>query len=125
MLEQTTTELESKHKLAETRSWKLLVAAIGAELEAFLKGKQILEAALASVDGDTSSDEHRGASNSSGHLEGAQTPKGSKHDDGEAIRDLDKAFASKHPTASISDTDTEDDGPDPELLVSHQDTDTD
>ncbi|THV97123.1 hypothetical protein D6D27_02293 [Aureobasidium pullulans] len=125
MLEQTTTELESKHKLAETRSWKLLVAAIGAELEAFLKGKQILEAALASVDGDTSSDEHRGASSSSGHLEGAQTPKGSKHDDGEAIRDLDKAFASKHPTASISDTDTEDDGPDPELLISHQDTDTD
>jgi len=125
MLEQTTTELEGKHKLAEARSWKLLVAAIGAELEAFLKGKQILEAALASVDGDSSLDEQRGASSSSGHLEGAQTPKGSKHDDGEAIRDLDKAFAAKRPTASISDTDTEDDGPDPELLVSHQDTDTD
>jgi hypothetical protein len=124
MLEQTTTELESKHKLAEERSWKLLVAAIGAELEAFLKGKQILEAALASVTGDTILEETRGTASSSGQLEGTQTPRGSKHDDGEAIRDLDKAFAAKRPTQSVSDTDTEDDGPDPELLISHQDTDT-
>jgi hypothetical protein len=124
MLEQTTTELESKHKLAEERSWKLLVAAIGAELEAFLKGKQILEAALASVTGDAILEETRGTASSSGQLEGTQTPRGSKHDDGEAIRDLDKAFAAKRPTQSVSDTDTEDDGPDPELLISHQDTDT-
>jgi len=124
LLEQTTTELESKHKLAEERNWKLLVAAIGAELEAFLKGKQILEAALASVDGDLTVEETRGTASSSGQLEGAQTPRGSKHDNGEAIRDLDKAFAAKRPTQSISDTDTEDDGPDPELLISHQDTDT-
>jgi hypothetical protein len=124
MLEQTTTELESKHKLAEKRSWKLLVAAIGAELEAFLKGKQILEAALASVDGDTTVEEMRGTASSSGQLEGAQTPKGSTRDGGEAIRDLDKAFTAKRPIQSISDTDTEDDGPDPELLISHQDTDT-
>lgn len=125
LLEQTTTELESKHKLAETRSWKLLVAAIGAELEAFLKGKQILETALASAVGEETFEETKGTSSSSGQLEGAQTPRGSKHDDGEAIRDLDKAFAAKRPTQSISDTDTEDDGPDPELLISHQDTDTD
>ncbi|CAD0087734.1 unnamed protein product [Aureobasidium vineae] len=124
MLEQTTTELENKHKLAETRSWKLLVAAIGAELEAFLKGKQILEAALAAAVGEISLEETRGISGSSGQLEGVQTPRGSKHDDGEAIRDLDKAFAAKIPTPSISDTDTEDDGPDSELLISHQDTDT-
>jgi hypothetical protein len=124
MLEQTTTELESKHKLAEERSWKLLVAAIGAELEAFLKGKQILEAALAFVTDDTTLEETRGTASSSGYLEGTQTPRGSKNDDGEAIRDLDKAFAAKRPTQSISDTDTEDDGPDPELLISHQDTDT-
>ncbi|CAD0115082.1 unnamed protein product [Aureobasidium uvarum] len=124
MLEQTTTELENKHKLAETRSWKLLVAAIGAELEAFLKGKHILEAALAAAVDETSLEETRGISGSSGQLEGVQTPRGSKHDDGEAIRDLDKAFAAKRPIPSISDTDTEDDGPDPELLISHQDTDT-
>ncbi|KAI5274954.1 hypothetical protein E4T47_02063 [Aureobasidium subglaciale] len=124
MLEQTTTELESRHKLAEARNWKLLVAAIGAELEAFLKGKQILEAALAAVSGDPDVEDSRGTSSSSGHLEGTQTPRGGKHDGGEAIRDLDKAFAAKRPTPSISDTDTEDDGPDPELLVSHQDTDT-
>jgi len=124
LLEQTTTELESKHKLAEERNWKLLVAAIGAELEAFLKGKQILEAALASVDGDLTVEETRGTTSNSGQLEGAQTPRGSNHDNGEAIRDLDKAFAAKRPTQSISDTDTEDDGPDPELLISHQDTDT-
>lgn len=124
LLEQTTTELESKHKVAEERNWKLLVAAIGAELEAFLKGKQILEAALASVDGGPTVEELRGTATSSGHLEGTQTPRGSTQDNGEAIRDLDKAFSAKRPTQSISDTDTEDDGPDPELLISHQDTDT-
>lgn len=127
LLDQTTTELESRHKLAEERNWKLLVCAIGAELEAFLKGKQILEAALASADDndDMNFDESKGHATGSGYLEGAQTPRGSKHDDGEAIRDLDKAFKAKHAAPSVSDTDTEDDGPDPELLVSHQDTDTD
>jgi hypothetical protein len=124
MLEQTTTELEAKHKLAESRNWKLLVCAIGAELEALLKGKQILETALASVGGDPSPDETKDSSNGSGHLEGAQTPKGSNHDDSEAIRDLDKAFTAKRQTYNASDTDTEDEGPGAELLVSQHDTDT-
>lgn len=124
LLEENTIELEERHKLAETRNWKLLVCAIGAELEAFLKGKQILEAALASTDDRTDLDQANDRANGSGSLEGAQTPRGSRHDDSEAISNLDKAFAAKAAVSSASDTDTEDDGPDPELLISHQDTDT-
>lgn len=38
--------VESKFKLAEEKDWKLLIAAIGAELDALKKGKQILQSLL-------------------------------------------------------------------------------
>lgn len=127
LLDQTTTQLESKHKLAETRNWKLLVAAIGAELEAFLKGKQILEAAMAASAATTDpplvDQGVTGDMGSQSIYDDFRTPRSSviRHvDDGEAIRDLDQAFgAKKNGTVVLSDTDTEDDGPDPELLISH------
>ncbi len=52
MLEQTTTELESKHKLASTQLETLVAAIPVQNSKAFLKGKQILEAALASAVGE-------------------------------------------------------------------------
>ena len=131
-LDQTTSHLEVKYKLAETRHWNLLVAAIGAELEAFLKGKAILEDALAlSAQGtqDSNLAEHAHDDSADPSIyDNFRTPGTSviRHvDDGQAIRDLDHAFDSKHDGsgAAASDTDTEDDGPDPELLISHQDTD--
>lgn len=39
-------KVESKFKLAEEKDWKLLIAAIGAELDALKKGKQILQSLL-------------------------------------------------------------------------------
>lgn len=131
-LDQTTTQLEAKYKYAQTRDWKLLVAAIGAELEAFLKGKDILEAALEASAVDVRLPAERGASELSTQsvYDDFRTPRSSiiHHvDDGEAINDLDQAFEarkSSNTASTTSDTD-ESDGPDPELLISHQqDTDT-
>ncbi|KAL1297856.1 hypothetical protein AAFC00_006383 [Neodothiora populina] len=132
-LDQTTVQLESKYKLAQTRDWKLLVAAIGAELEAFLKGRDILDAALAASTEQLDQQSFSDAPNQGGGGEFAsqsvyedlRTPRGSvMHHarDSEAIRDLDEAFEPKRSNGTIvsSDTDNESDGPDPELLISHQ-----
>lgn len=126
-LDGTTTQLESKYKLAESRKWKLLVAAIGAELEAFLKGKQILESALKAAT-DTENSEPLVSANIESldiNQEQRKIPR-EVGNGGEAIHDLDQAFDGPQRGHAASDTDTEDDGPDPELLISHhQDTDTD
>ncbi|GAB7353667.1 hypothetical protein MBLNU459_g4073t1 [Dothideomycetes sp. NU459] len=119
-LDGTTMQLESKYKLAESRNWKLLVAAIGAELEAFLKGKQILESALTATAEDAETDPTK---EPEGHKSDLAHGSSSKAD-GQAIHDLDQAFDDGARGRAVSDTDTEDDGPDPELLISHHDTDT-
>jgi len=135
-LDQTIAQVRSKHNLAQAKDWKLLVAAIGAELEAFLKGKDVLKAALAASSDavndplpSAEADQTNTENGSQSIFDDFRTPRGSyiRHDDddgGEAIHDLDRAFEPKHGTAPSSDTDTEDDGPDPELLISHHDTDT-
>jgi len=114
---------ESKYKLAETRNWKLLIAAIGAELHAFKKGKQVLEAALDMSNPDLFQDENREAEPEVSSVMTAREAEG--HDQGDEIHGLDDAFEANGPPRHVSDTDTEDDGPDPNLLLSHQDTDTD
>lgn len=43
-------DLESKAKLAEVRGWKLLVCSIGAELEAFKQGRNMLRGVAQTVD---------------------------------------------------------------------------
>jgi hypothetical protein len=42
-MDRTMFYIESKLKLAESKNWKLLVCCIGAELEAFKQGREILE----------------------------------------------------------------------------------
>lgn len=140
-LEQTTTQLKDKYKLAQTRDWNLLVAAIGAELEAFLKGKEILTAALGEStekNDDRSppatsdlSDQTALDANNQSIYDDFRTPRSSviRHvDDEQALRDLDQAFdggKGSGDTVASSDTDPESDGPDHDLLVSrHHDTDT-
>ncbi|KAI9703385.1 MAG: hypothetical protein M1820_005857 [Bogoriella megaspora] len=116
-MDQTAVQVESKFKLAEARDWKLLVCCIGAELEAFKQGREILEDAL--VDGEGKDE---------------QSPIRSSHDD---LRELNGGLLGQDPAAMTGsresvirlnktkkkDYDTEDDEPDPELLISHQDTD--
>ncbi|KAK4995176.1 hypothetical protein LTR66_004958 [Elasticomyces elasticus] len=112
-MDQTILQIESKLKLAETRNWRLLICCIGAELEAFRQGKLVLEDALgASREPDTGHEHDLNGLNSSSASES----------DGSEIHRLDEAFGSSPKTGGAGyDTDDE---PDPELLISHQDTDT-
>lgn len=106
-------DLRAKSRTAEGNNWKLLIAAIGAELDALEKGSEILESVLGeaqpepepvSVDDDT--------------RDGTAI---SDLESGDEIRGLDKSFETARRRASNGDIDDE---PDPELLFSRQDTDT-
>lgn len=100
--------LENKLHTAEERNWRLLIAAIGAELDALKQGKQILQGVL----GEPATD----AVSNDGEAAVAET------DSGDEIRELDKSFeTARRRRPSNGDTDDE---PDPELLFSRQDTDT-
>ena len=118
----TITYLEEKLEFATSRSWNLLVCAVGAELEAFKQGKEVLEDALGmkqkgkersesaillqEMDGD-----HKE------HKEHKEQMSAS------AIRISRSPPKSAPPKQQLFDTDDED--PDPELMISHQaDSDT-
>lgn len=103
--------LQKKVDVAEEHGWNLLIAAVGAELHALRQGKRILENAL----GQATADENlvQPSENDLSHL---------NLDSGEEIRELDKSFETAR-KSSVRDGDT-DDEPDPELLFSKQDTDT-
>jgi hypothetical protein len=102
--------LESKFELAKERNWNLLIAAIGAELEAMRKGRELLENVLGSSDGGSEQLIDQPA---------ADTTSSSA---GEEIHKLDQSFETARRRLS-NGTESEDD-PDPELLFSKHDTDT-
>ena len=112
----TTEFLEAKLAYANSQSWNLLVCAIGAEVEAFKQGKAILEQTLGPsrmgkekvsllVDTDTSSHAESDDEVTSPSRRGSRSP------------------------ANAPDTSErrffDNDNPDPDLLISHHDTDTD
>ena len=116
-MDQTIVQMESKLRLAEARDWKLLVCCIGAELEAFKQGKEILEGALEEEEPpEESSPEELQAQadfpNLSGGLLG-QDP---------STMTNSRESIPQHSSAKNKAYDTEDDEPDPELLISHEDT---
>lgn len=102
--------LDKRYRTADEKSWRLLIAAIGAELDAMRRGRQILAGVLNVVS--------ENLVDTNGNT---QTPS----DTGEEIRALDRSFELPRPVGgSVSDTTDEHDEPDPELLFSRQDTDT-
>ena len=105
-----TDALDSKFELAKDRNWNLLIAAIGAELDALKQGRQLLEDVLRSANGQPADFPEAPPSD----------PPGLDADD--EIRELDKSFETARRRIS-NGTESEDD-PDPELLFSRQDTDT-
>lgn len=115
-MDTTITYLEEKLELASSRSWNLLVCAIGAELEAFTQGKSMLEEALNS--------KHKGKEKVTESLidqDGFQTELPEEMTVS-AIR-ISRS-PSKQPTPPRQQYfDSEDDDPDPELMISHQDMD--
>ncbi len=111
-------QVESKFKLAETRDWKLLVCCIGAELEALKEGRSLLQATLDAATGDQEGEALAGI--------------GHGNDLVENDRDFHRAGLSEdyglqeHTQESsvlVDGLDEENDEPDPELLISHQETD--
>lgn len=104
-----TETLNSKFELAKDRNWNLLIAAIGAELDTLKQGRQILEDVLRSSEGEPA-----------GLTETAQSDESSPV--GDEIHELDKSFETAR--RRMSNGTQSDDDPDPELLFSSHDADT-
>jgi hypothetical protein len=104
-----TETLASKFELAKERNWNLLIAAIGAELEAIRNGRELLENVLRSAEGQPE--------------ELVEPPEDDQliPNAGDEVQKLDESFETKRRLSN--GTESEDD-PDPELLFSKHDTDT-
>lgn len=108
-----TTSLQHKLRISHERNWKLLVVAIGAELDALRRGREI----LAGVLGDTGEDKNDELISKNDLEEPGNGD--------EIIDQLDKSFMTARAAAEHSDAE-DDDHPNPEFLFSKQeDTDTD
>ncbi|KAI9660370.1 MAG: hypothetical protein M1821_009720 [Bathelium mastoideum] len=117
-MDQTRLQMESKLRLAEARDWRLLVCCIGAELEAFKHGREILEGALI----------EEAQLQTSGSEEVHSQARFDELSPGLLGQDPSAMTSSRESVLRLNRTkepayDTEDDEPDPELLISHQDTD--
>jgi hypothetical protein len=120
-MDTTITYLTSSLDTAATRSWNLLVCAIGAELEAFKQGKDLLEETLFLVNA-------KGKEKTSNTLVDAESsaPEGEEEEvSRSAIRITRSPPKVSVPPPKPSFFEDENDDPDPELMISHQDTDTD
>ena len=105
--------LENSLNVAEEKEWKLLIAAIGAELDAMRQGKQILENVL--------KQDEAGPFLVGESVNGPDELKsGESAEDGDAIHELDRSFETARRPRRPSDSE---DDPDPELLFSRQEID--
>ncbi|KAF2721780.1 hypothetical protein K431DRAFT_267681 [Polychaeton citri CBS 116435] len=108
--------IDAKFKLAEDRNWRLLIAAIGAELDALRQGKRVLQG----LHQDKSQSEDLLSGNDPAASSSQHTEQG--RDAGSRAEAHQGRFASQAShDDSHSATDTDED-PDPELLFSRQDT---
>ena len=119
-MDATITFLEEKSEYASSRSWNLLTCAIGAELEAFQQGRSLLHEALGI--------KRKGKEKVTSSLVEFDDfkPPSEEEMTGSAIRIERSPLkpAPVNPTLFATDDNSNDD-PDPELMISHQDTDTD
>jgi hypothetical protein len=116
-MDRTISYLEEKLELATSRAWNLLVCAIGAELEAFRQGKTVLEEALGV--------KRKGKERAAKSLLDYDEPDFERQEEMtvSAIRIVRSPPKPSLPKPKLFDTDDED--PDPELMISQQDIDTD
>ncbi|KAF2089171.1 hypothetical protein K490DRAFT_37892 [Saccharata proteae CBS 121410] len=132
-LEDTIQYVESKHELAESRNWILLVCCIGAELNALMQGRSILESMLNVAQGI----EPGRVGEDQVDVDVAFKPSfrnGSSNGDAESVATYEDFLRNTpspetkmvpmRPSSNRQFHDHDhDDEPDPELLISHQDTD--
>lgn len=115
--------LEAQFNLAEEQDWKLLVVAIGTELEAFKEGRRVLQEALgvstesvgSGADDEPTADGSENGGIAPRDLLGGQelVDAGPAEILGGTSAGLTREFSAR--------SDEEDDEPDPDLLISHQD----
>ncbi|KAK4552177.1 hypothetical protein LTR86_010531 [Recurvomyces mirabilis] len=118
-LESVLAHIEAKYSLAEDRDWKLLIAAIGAEVDALRRGRDLLQNVLHVASS-------HGVEGEADELVDTGSPvSGKAGEDGNTIHELDKSFETvRRPSQRQARSDSsEDGGPDPELLFSRQDLD--
>ena len=115
-MDATIVALDEHFKLAEEKDWKLLIAAIGAELAALRQGRTFLCGLLGhDPSPDAISGEVENENNEGNGVETDVT--------GDEIHELDRSFETARKSATpplLRDSDSEDD-PDPELLFSSRD----
>jgi hypothetical protein len=121
-METLISSLQTKISHAEDQHWNLLIAALGAEIQALEKGREILEGVLR-ASGETV--ERRRGREDGGDLvdTGVESQEATDREQDEEIHSLDKEFRRTRvttPSDHISDED-----PDPELLFSRREPDLD
>ena len=109
--------LQSKLETAERQQWTLLVCCIGAELEALIEGQKILENASGlSRDPDHSGDNGESQKSNGNSLQNHPL-------DRESISDTSLHNGQLPEPKYVDRSEDEDDGPGPELLISHHEED--
>nr|POE86953.1 hypothetical protein CFP56_63985 [Quercus suber] len=114
--------IETKFRAAEEHDWRLLIAAIGAELDAFRQGERILQGLLGVHSSSPDEESDLVDAPSKDEVEEEEE----EEDGGREIHELDKSFETTRPTlkrADSSGTEDTDNDPDPELLFSKGDID--
>lgn len=112
--------VESKLKLAESKGWNLLVAAIGAELDAFQQGREILFGAAVGSTRSASPAVERGHTDVSGGRGGSEIETSIEEDTGRDDNDskAGNAADSKLVSPTRRPRPPHQDDPDPDLLIS-------
>ena len=129
-MDQAIKVLEGKVRMAQMRGWNLLVCAVGAELEAFREGREVLRGALDAAGAGGNEDliagsggkdleepGDDGAGKTNGRA-GVEEEFGSLSIGGVPVREN-----RVRPTSLLDRSEDEDDGPGPEFLTSHQEED--
>ena len=109
--------VEDKFHLAKSKNWKLLIVCIGAELEAFKQGRAILEGASGTPADKSGND---GLLKENDDLLNSRLPEGIASPPVEKVG----KHSLRSPKVLSPPIYDSDEGPDPDLMVSKQDTDT-
>ncbi|WPG97500.1 Hypothetical protein R9X50_00027700 [Acrodontium crateriforme] len=109
-------DLEAQFRLSEERDWKLMIAAIGAELDTLKKGKAILQGVLGITESEAASGEVAADGLVDTNVAGVSPDGNGGDDSGNEINALDEKF--KGESRRKERDESSDDDPDPELLFS-------
>jgi hypothetical protein len=118
-MDKSVEQLESQFTQAEDQDWKLLIVAIGAELEAFTEGRAVLQDALGISEEPTNPEADGSAK---GESETGDVPPDDLFGGLGMGYDESPEVGTQSGLGRVSTrSDEENDEPDPDLLISHQD----